>query len=219
MLSYTSETVYAFLEGYNEALWPAQAVALLLGIFVLFAALAPIPQGGRVISAMLAGFWLWSGLVYYGQYFAEIDFSAPVFAGFFVLQAALLVWTGVIRAGLEFHIERGPRSIAGLVLAAFGLVGYTLITCLSGQSAQEVQMFAIAPAPTVIFTLGVLLLAKPRAPWALTVIPLVWTAVAGTIAWFLEMPEDFCAVVAGLTYIAVVISTSSARNAQLIRNT
>ncbi len=219
MLSYTSETVYAFLEGYNDALWPAQAIALLLGIFVLFAALAPIPQGGRVISAMLAGFWLCSGLVYYAQYFAEIDFSAPVFAGFFVLQAALLVWTGVLRSGLEFHIDRGTRSIAGLVLAAFGLAGYTLIACLSGQSAQEVQMFAIAPAPTVIFTLGVLLLAEPRAPWILTIIPLAWTAVAGTIAWFLEMPEDFCAVIAGVAYLAVIVWTRAAGNAQLIRNT
>ena len=219
MLSYTSETVYAFLEGYNEALWPAQALALLLGILVLFAVLAPIPQGGRIISAMLAGFWLWSGLVYYGLFFAEIDFSAPVFAGFFVLQAALLVWSGVIRADLDFHIERGTRSTVGLILAAFGLAGYTLITCLSGQNAQEVQMFAIAPAPTVIFTLGVLLLAMPRTPWFLTVIPLAWTAVAGTIAWFLKMPEDYCAAAAGILYIVVIAWKRAGRDPELIRNT
>jgi hypothetical protein len=49
-----------------------------------------------------------------------------------------------------------------------------------------------------IFTMGMLLLAAGRAPLHLFAIPVLWSLIGGTAAWFLGVTEDLALPVAGL---------------------
>ena len=56
-------------------------------------------------------------------------------------------------------------------------------------------MFGVAPCPTVIFTLALLLLSNAR--WRLVFIPLLWSAVGGSAAVLLAVPQDYGLILAG----------------------
>ena len=56
-------------------------------------------------------------------------------------------------------------------------------------------LFGVAPCPTTIFTLGLLLLSN--ASWRLFVIPLVWSAIGGSAAVLLAVPQDYGLILAG----------------------
>ena len=66
-------------------------------------------------------------------------------------------------------------------------------------------MVGLAPGPTAVFTLGLLLLtARPHAAPP-RVIPLLWTLVAGATAWILAIPQDLALPVAGLGGFALIL--------------
>jgi hypothetical protein len=76
---FTGETYFSLFEIYNDTIWPAQVVAYLLGLSVLFLALRPTPAGERIALAVLSLFWLWNGLVYHLVFFLQINFAALPF--------------------------------------------------------------------------------------------------------------------------------------------
>jgi uncharacterized membrane protein YjjB (DUF3815 family) len=56
-------------------------------------------------------------------------------------------------------------------------------------------LFGVAPCPTTIFTLGMLLLSN--ASWRLFAIPLVWSIIGGSAAVLLGVPQDYGLILAG----------------------
>ena len=79
MLAFTPEVFLSLFEQYNAAIWPAQVVAYVLGLLAVFLTLRPGRGTGRLIAAILAGFWLWIGVAYHLMFFAakpEVDPSA-----------------------------------------------------------------------------------------------------------------------------------------------
>ncbi len=212
MLSYTAEVFYAFLEEYNLAVWPAQFVAFGLAFIACFLVFSS-RQSGRIVVGILVLFWLWCAVVFFWFQFGEIDFSAPAYAGFFALQAVLLSVAAIRQAGLAFASIRDPGGSAGHALILFGLVGYPLVMIAFGHPLAAVEIVGTAPAPTVIFTLGAMLLMIPRAPWYLPVIPLAGAAVLGVNAWFLELTEQLTVPVAGLIFVVAILSKSRRKSA------
>jgi hypothetical protein len=81
---------------------------------------------------------------------------------------------------------------------------------LAGQAWPRAPSFGIAPCPLAIFTFGLLLMAGPRVPWHLLVIPLLWAAVGGSAAWLLDMPQDM-----GLPAAAVLAAALAFRKNRL----
>jgi hypothetical protein len=142
--------------------------------------------------------------------FAEINFVAPVFGAAFVLQAALFAWTAV-RGTLAFRFRPDPACWAGLAIAVFALAVYPLAGWLAGHGWPRAAVFGIAPCPTTIFTLGLLLLAEGRAPWRLLAIPLAWSLVGGSAAWWLKIPEDLALLLAGFATFALIYAKKPAR--------
>ena len=202
MLAFDRDAFFALFAAYNGAIWPAQVVAYALGLLVLAAAFWRLPQRGRLVAAVLAAMWAWNGVAYHWTYFATINFVAPVFAGVFVAQALLLAWA-CLRGSLRMPAKPGLAGWTGIALMLFALVGYPLWGWLNGDTWPAMPAFGVAPCPTVIFTLGALLLA--RAPWWLFVIPLLWAAVGGSAAWLLDVQQDLSLPVAGLVAVAAVL--------------
>jgi hypothetical protein len=65
-------------------------------------------------------------------------------------------------------------------------------------------MFGITPCPVTIFTLGLLLLARPMY-WWLLVIPVLWSLVGGSAAFLLRVPQDWVLLVSGVAVLWVEV--------------
>jgi len=182
----------------NEAQWPAQIAALAAGLAIL--ALLLRPGGGRLAAVLLAAAWLWVAWSFHHLHYATINWAAEWFAVAFALQALLL-----LVSGLGGRLARAPRpdwrSRAGLALAAFAVLLQPLLAPLLGRPWAGLELFGVAPDPTAVATLG-LLLAAARPPWELLLLPLAWCLVSGLTLLALDSP------LAALPFGAVLLTLS-----------
>ena len=77
-IPFTTAQFFAVFQIYNEAVWPAQIVAYLLGIIVIVLAIRQYRLSGRVISGILALFWMWIGVLYHMIHFSPINPTARI---------------------------------------------------------------------------------------------------------------------------------------------
>lgn len=196
MLPFTREQFFALFASYNETVWPAPVVAYVLGAVAVAGALRGGSVASRLVAAMLALMWLWTGIAYHWLAFAAINDAAWVFGALFVAEAALLVRAGMFRRSLQFGFRSDLNCIVGLLFAAYAAVLYPLIGQAFGHGYPAVPMFGITPCPVTIFTLGLLLLAR-SAPWPVVVIPLLWSLVGGPAAFLLNVPQDWLLLLSG----------------------
>jgi hypothetical protein len=205
MLAFTPDVFLSLFEQYNTAIWPLQIVAYALGVLAVFLTLRPGRGGSRLVAAVLAGFWLWTGAVYHLMYFATINFAAPVFGIVFIVQGLLFAWTGVVRGQLDFRFRGDPAGWIGLGFALFAMAIYPLLGLLAGHVWPRAPMFGVTPAPTAIFTIGLVLLTARRVPLSLMAIPVLWSLVGGTASWLLKIPEDIALPIAGVAGLGLAI--------------
>ena len=202
-MPFTREQFFELFVAYNAAIWPAEVVAYLLGIAAVLALVRPGRAAGQLISAILAILWLWTGLFYHMVYFARINPAAYVLGALFLAQAALFVLAGVCGSRLAFRSAQKPVKLLGAALIAYALVIYELLGLVAGHGLMQGPLFGVAPCPTVIFTLGVLVLAEPPVPWWLLPIPLAWAVIGTSAALTFGVAEDL-----GLAVAAVLVLVS-----------
>jgi hypothetical protein len=187
-LLFSPRTYYRLFELYNAAMWPLQILALALGVALLGLLLRDTAWRGRAIAAILAACWLWVAWAYLWQRYDTINWAASYFAVGFAIEALLLIWTGIVRDRLGFLSGAGPVGAAGLCIFLFALVGYPLIGPLNGRPWRQAEIFGLAPDPTAIAALGVLVAAhRPR--WSLLIIPLIWCAISAATLWTMQSPD------------------------------
>lgn len=211
MLLFTPDVFFRLVAQYNLAIWPAQIIGLLLGLLAIAFALRPGRGRDRIIAAILAGAWIWTGLVFHIMHFATINWTAWAFGVIFVLQGLLIAAAGLVSGRLRFRADPGPAGWVGLGCAIAAFTLYPLLGLALGRDWTDLRPFVLAPAPLVLFTLGFLLMARAR--W-LFVVPLLWSLVAGVAAWFLPVPEDLLLPVAGLVCIVLAFSRRGRRDQQ-----
>jgi len=205
MLPFTAEILFSSFGQYNQALWPLPILAPALALALIVLALRPVRHGARTIAALLALAWLWVGVGYHFLHFAALDFAAPVYGALFVLQGLLLAWTGVLRDRLVFGFGADLFGWCGLALALAAAVAWPVVDGLLGHGWESLRVAGLAPGPTAIFTLGLLLLTAGRTPLHLALIPLLWTLVAGATAWVLSIPQDLALPAAGVAAFALIL--------------
>ncbi len=196
MIAFSSEAYYALFAEYNRAIWPAQILALLLGLLALVSAGRPFWQSDRLIALIIVVFWAWSGIVYHWNYFAGINFVAPVLAVFFVIQTVLLLWTGIVRDRVAFRFSGNLYGWVGLILAVYALAFHAVTSHLAGHVWPALPAFGVTPSSVLLFTLGLLLMAEPHVPWHLTILPVLLCLLGAIGAWFLDVREDLPLAVA-----------------------
>jgi hypothetical protein len=195
---FTADVYLSLFETYNSAIWPAQLVAYGLGIVALFLALRPLAKGGRIAFAVLSAFWLWNGIAYHLMQFLQINFAALGFGALFALQGVLFAGYAVSGRRM-FQFRPDVFGWSGLFLCLLALVAYPLLGWLAGHGWPRAAAFGVAPAPTTIFTFGMLLMLEGAAPLYLAAIPLLWSLAGGSAAVFiLRIPEDLSLLLAGI---------------------
>lgn len=84
--------------------------------------------------------------------------------------------------------DRCTAVAAGLIV--YAMVIYSVVGSLVGRGWPRLPMFGVAPCPTTIFTLGVLMLARQVAPLWLAAIPIAWALIGSSAAMLLGVWED-----------------------------
>ena len=202
---FTADVYFSLFETYNSAIWPAQLVAYGLGIVALVLAVWPLAAGGRIVLAVLSAFWLWNGIAYHLMYFFQINFAALGFAVLFALQGVLFAAIA-IGGRRRFRFQPDVIGWSGVLFCLFALVGYPLLGWIAGHGWPRAAVFGVAPAPTTIFTFGVLMMLEGRVPLYLAVIPLLWSLAGGSAAVFLlRIPEDWSLLLGGVVGFGVLV--------------
>jgi hypothetical protein len=199
-LLFSPRTYYRLLEIYNAAIWPAQILAVGLGLAIsgMTRASAPDARRDRFIASLLAAVWLWVAIAFHAHRYSTLTWSARYYAWGFGLEAALLLWTGVIRGRLLFE-----RRLPGAAIFLFALVVQPVIGVLFGRTWRQVEVFGVAPDPTAIATLGLLLLVAGRVRWELMVVPLFWCAISGATLAAMKAPDAWIMAVAALLVVSL----------------
>ncbi len=191
MLPFTRDQFIATFGAYNEALWPVQVLAYLLGIGMVGVLARPSTTSDRIIGCGLAAMWVWTGIAYHGLFFSAINKAALLFGALFVLQGLLMFHAAVMRDQLRFASRGGGLAWAGWALVLYAAIVYPIIGLSTGHAYPAMPMFGITPCPVVIFTFGLLLLTTaPVSRWLL-VIPLAWSLIGGSAAFLLGVAQDW----------------------------
>lgn len=203
-MPFSVEQFFEVFAEYNLVVWPLQIVAILAGIVILWLLRSNTRLAAAIILGLLSAMWLANGIGYHWLFFASINPIARVFAVIFVLQALLLAFAAVTRSELRFRIGRQPAAVFGVACIAFAFLVYPLIGWLAGHRYPAMPMFGLAPCPTTIFTIGVLLLGQWREVRWLLVIPGIWAGIGGSASFLLGVPQDYAllATLAGLLILA-----------------
>ena len=203
-LPFSTEQFFAVFADYNAAIWPAQLIAYALGLAAIGALWADGRLGRRLILSVLALFWAWNGIAYHYAFFAAVNPAAKLFAALFVLQAVLFAAAAVARNGLRFHVGWDFRSALGLGFIVYALLVYETLGYLAGHGLMKGPLFGVAPCPTTIFTIGMLLLARGANLMWLSVIPILWALVGTSAAVLLGVPEDLGLAAAAATLLVAL---------------
>lgn len=204
-LPFTTEQFLGVFELYNQAIWPLQIVAYVLGLVAVALALRPAGHTDRIIGAILAFFWLWMGAVYHLAYFSAINGAAIAFGALFIVQGVLWLLVGVIRPRLSFRAGLSTMSMLGGLLILYAMVVYPIIGTLLGHGYPRSPSFGVAPCPTTIFTFGLLLWTRARPPTYVLAIPLIWSAIGFSAAFTLGIYEDIGLPIAGVLGTALLV--------------
>lgn len=127
-------------------------------------------------------------------------------------QAILFAATTVATPGLQFRAGLDFRSVSGLACITYALLIYPILGIRAGHRLMADPMPGVAPCPTTIFTIGVLLLARGRTVRWLAIIPVLSSLVGLAAAFQRGIPEDFGLPIAGIELVIVFARTpASAR--------
>jgi len=210
-LPFTKEEFFNVFAAYNQALWPALIGLWIASAVVSVTLLKSRRPSGRWISALLTVHWAWSAVAYHAAFFTRINSAAWLFATLFLVQAALFFWSGVVRGRLSFVARRNQWTPFAWALVAYSLA-YPAINAVQHLTLSRIPTFGV-PCPTTIFTAGLLMLGAPRS-WLLSIVPVIWSLIAGSAAFLLGVHADYALPLAGIAL--AIFSTTSRSDARVV---
>ena len=205
----TSQEFFDIFREYNQGVWPAQWIAA--SLCVLAAVIAFLGWGlhSKMALGLLSVMSLWIGIAYFWAYYVPHNSAGWIFGGLFVCQGLLLAGYA-FRAKGEDWFGPGIRPWVGAILVAYAIVGYPAIGLFFGHSYPAMPVLGIAPCPSTIFLIGMLLAIQPAISKWLFVIPIVWSALATTAALQLGVWEDLGLTSAGIAALTFSLSGNGA---------
>ena len=202
-LPFTIDQFLGVFRQYNETVWPLQWALNFLAVVAVAAAVAEKRRASNVVVIILAFLWIWTGVAYHLVFFRPINPAATLFGALFLAEGMLIAWLGLVRRALRFERRTDLRGVIGYLLIFYGLIAYPAIGYALGHRYPAAPTFGV-PCPTTIFTFGMILLSAGR-PWALIVVPVLWSILGMSAALQLEMWEDLGLVVAAVVSTVIVI--------------
>lgn len=207
LLMFSPAIYWRLFESLNRVAWPLAAV---LGLVVLWAGQRRWrsgqpggPGSARLALVLLASCWLLVAWAFFWQRLAPIYPAASVLAALFAAQAA--GWALLAASpGLRWA-PRSRRTDIGLLLAAWALVGQPALALVAGRPGWQAEWFGLAPDPTALGSLGLLLMLDVSRQGAARVLgralwagPLLWCAATSLSLWTMGEPQALVVLALGL---------------------
>lgn len=209
-LLFSPRSYWRMFELQNEALGPLAILMLGIGGIVIFLAARRTTESFRAAAIILAVLWAFVGYAFLWNRYAGINWAIAYVAPLFGVEALLL-----LLLSFRSRIAVQPNWISagiGYFLLAFATAGMPLLAPLQGRDRSTGEVFGIAPDPTVIATLGFLLLLQGRFAWLLTPIPVLWCLFSGlALLTMAEAQAWMLFAVVGLAVVAAAIRPSRPR--------
>ncbi|WP_119269736.1 DUF6064 family protein [Taklimakanibacter deserti] len=176
-LLFSPRVYWRMFELHNAQFWPLHLLTLATGLAIAWLALRQMRGAGSLAALVLAALWIFVGWSFLWDRYAAINWAIVYVAPAFGLEALLLA-IAAARGGLVFD-RRDVAARSGLAVAAVGLILYPLLPLLFGRPWTTAEVFGIAPDPTAVATLGIVLTASGRVALLLVPIPLAWLLLSG----------------------------------------
>ena len=210
-LLFSPRVYWRMFELHNAALWPLQLVTLAAGVFMvlLVAAAAAWPWAlDRVHPRRDLGL---RRLVLSVEPLRDDQLGGRLCRAGFCPSRPCCSSSPAPCPTASPSIGVGPPAWAGYLLLAFALAAQPLLAPLQGRAWTSAEIFGIAPDPTAIGTLGLLLLARGRLLPLLLPIPLLWCLLSGITLCTLGAPEAWAPFAAAALTLAALIATTADR--------
>ena len=195
LLMFSARSYHRLFELYNQDIWPAQVVALLAGLAVMAGAVGGGAAASRFVALLLGLAWLWIAWAFHLERYAAINLGAPWFAAGFVLQGLMMLWMAAKPIPRLIRFNASPVAWVALAIVGLAVAVYPLLPIHEGRYQSQGEVFGVAPDPTALATLGVLLLVRAR--WPLWLVPVAWCAVSGATQGELGLPLAWLPPLAG----------------------
>lgn len=215
-LLFSPRVYWRLFEAQNAALWPLPLATTLAGLSL---AGLILHRPGRAMvwtGLLLAPLWGFVAWFFLLQRYAGINWAAAYAAPAFAVQALLLLAAALTPGGSAMS-RLDVIGKTGLGLALAGLILYPALAPAAGRPLAGAEVFGIAPDPTVLVTLGLLLMARGRWLALLLPIPLLWCLFSGLT--LLAMGEAQAWLLLAGTGLAALLGTLRLvrRGAQAVR--
>ncbi|HEX6095915.1 MAG TPA: DUF6064 family protein [Thermoanaerobaculia bacterium] len=202
---FTADQFFDVFRRYNEAVWPAQVALNAIGVLAAAAAYRANARRSRtwarVAIVLMAGLWLWTGIVYFKMFFVAITPAAQVFGSFFIAEAALLLICAWEIGPLD-PASRTSLAVGGFIIV-YSLLVYPIVGMATGQAYPALPTFG-APCPITIFTFGVLCAFPSSVSRVAVAVPVLWVAISSYAALGFSVYEDFGLLAAAIAAIVVM---------------
>jgi hypothetical protein len=174
-LLFSPRVYWRMFELHNQAIWPLQIAALLLGAAILVWVVQPRRWSDRAVAAALAAAWIWVAWSFLWNSYSVVNWAATYVAPLFAVEGLLLLWIGGLLGRLRFAANRTVPGVVGLALFLYALLLHPLVAKITGRPIEAAELFGIAPDPTAIATLGLVSMAsRGAAAGLLLVVPSAW---------------------------------------------
>jgi len=208
LLMFAPRTYWRLFELHNESLWPTQVLTALLAILLAVALWTGRMGAVRAGMALLAASWALVAWTFLWQRYAPINAAAGAFALGFALQAVTLLMLSL--AGSLGVVNEVARQRTGLALVAWAALLHPWLAAITGRPGSQAEFFGLAPDPTAIGTLGVLLCVTSShravrsllaATWG---VALIWCAVSASTLWTMGTAEGWIPALGAALALAVL---------------
>ena len=144
MLPFNVEDLLGVFETYNQAIWPMQVVAYVLGVVVVLLVVRKTAFSSRTIAGILSFLWLFSAGFFT---FALVPIYKPAYAfgALFIVQAAIFL-ACAIKPQLSFAVGRDAYTVVGLLFIAFAMIGYPVLGTSSATASPSPRRLALLRA-------------------------------------------------------------------------
>lgn len=167
---YSLEVLNSVIYEYQSILFPMQFLFVVLGLLVVYLYWYQKRKSNQIISIILALFWFWSGFVYLGIYYEQINWFGSYASMVFCIQGALWLWYGFIKKALDFE-----KNLLSVLIALAVLILFPAFQLLMGVEFYEIYIVGMLPLATLAFSISVALSMESKKVLHVSLIPLFWS--------------------------------------------
>lgn len=175
LLIFSSDAYFRLYELSNLALWPFHIPLILLSLVALYMVRFRHVLVQKILLVWLAIIWLFVGFWFLRTFYSQINTLTHPLSYLFFCEAALLVLSGLMTSSTvaqEYHAT--VRTLVGWAIILYAYFIHPATAISWDRSFTGIEVFAVAPDPTSIGTLGFLMLLRTRGYLYLMIIPCLW---------------------------------------------